>query len=985
MKFIQLNTITEYSFSKSIIQPESYAKKAKELGYSAIGFADDNVYSFAVFAKACLKEGLKPIFGYRLSLSSSQTHPLDAVLFVLNEEGYLNLCKILQNKKNLYGLEDFKDCHRGLCLVIDTENQDFFEPLFQDLVAPLLFKYHKLFLDDFYYGITLNSLRDKEEVEKLYEFASTTSTKTLAFPRVCYLKKQDAYTLNLCKAGYNKQTLTNEVEKEGPNFLLSTKALSSIYREEDLMNLESLSDSITFELFQKRGKLIHFDDDDNVLREMSMSGLYHRLNSSSPDKIYLERLNYELSVISQMHFSSYFILVQDYCNYAKNNDIKVGPGRGSAGGSLVAYALSITELDPIRYRLSFERFLNPKRETMPDIDIDFEDTKRSLVIDYLKRKYGEDRVCEIITFSTLKPRAALNFAGPCLSFNPARLKRLTSSIAPNCSTFQDALNDRFYGYRFKKMMEDSYYRDLVLKATPLLSLPVNTSIHASGILVNNDPIYKTSPMSGGKKGTSSLEYPYMEEMGYLKVDILGLSNLTFIRSIEERILKNGKRIPNIQDVLEDELTFKVLNHLDVCYIFQLESQGMKDTISLVKPSTFSDIASLIALYRPGPKEYIPLFAKRKHQNTPIQYPVESLRPILEETYGIMVYQEEVMETLKVVASFSASDADLFRRAISKKKKALMDSYKEKFLDGCQKNGIDEKTADSIYADIEKFSSYGFNKSHAYSYALIVYQLLYYKAHFALEFYQASLAITSLNSDKFISLGKELKGRGQQIRSVSINHSLLDEANFQNGNIYLPLREISGIQKDEAASFILERDKGGPYVSFFDFIRRNMDTLKKYDLKYVTPFIESGSFDELYIGREAMKNSLGTAISFLLNGFDESSIPPLEIKDEDLGERLNMELYSLGIILSIRFQKLFFKEGYKTLLIKDDSQLEMNHVLVCTSENREYSLLVQDGKKYSKNEFLFVQADFKKKGRIEPTNIIEIGKRKVSDYVKNLHC
>lgn len=984
MKFIQLNTITEYSFSKSIIQPESYAKKAKELGYSAIGFADDNIHSFAVFAKACLKEGLKPIFGYRIFLSSSQTHPLDAVLYILNEEGYLNLCKLLESKKNLYGLEDFKDCHRGLCIVVDTENQDYFEPIFQDLVAPLLFKYHQIFQDDFYYGITLNTSEDKEEVSKLYEFANTTSTKTLAFPRVCYLRKQDAYTMNLAKAGFEKQTLTNIVEKEGPNFLLSTKALISVYREEDLLNLEYLTDSITFELFQKRGKLIHFDDDDQVLKEMAMKGLCHRLNTSNPDKVYLDRLNYELSVISQMHFSSYFILVQDYCNYAKNNDIKVGPGRGSAGGSLVAYSLSITELDPIRYRLSFERFLNPKRETMPDIDIDFEDTKRSLVIDYLKRKYGEDRVCEIITYSTLKPRAALNFVGPCLSFNPSRLKRLTSSIATNCSTFQDAINDRFYGYRFKKMMEDSYYRDLVMKATPLLSLPVNTSIHASGILVNNDPIYKTSPMSEGRKGTSCFEYPYMEEMGYLKVDILGLSNLTFIRSIEERILKNQKSIPNIQDVLDDELTFRVLNHLDVCYIFQLESQGMKDTISLVKPSTFSDIASLIALYRPGPKEYIPLFAKRKHQNTPIEYPVESLRPVLEETYGIMVYQEEVMETLKVVASFSASDADLFRRAISKKKKALMDTYKEKFLVGCKGNGIDESTAKSIYADIEKFSSYGFNKSHAYSYALIVYQLLYYKAHFALEFYQASLAITSLTSDKFISLGMELKGRGQKIRSVSINHSLLEEASFQSGDIYLPLRDISGIQMEEANLFVQEREKRGPYISFFDFIRRNIETLKKYDPKYVIPFIESGAFDELYIGRKAMKESLSTAISFLSNGFDESSIPPLELKDEDLGERLSQELYSLGIILSIRFQKLFYKEGYKTLLVKDDSQLEMNHLLICTSENKEYPILVPSGKSYTKNEFLFVQADFKKKGRIEPTSIIEIGNRKVSDYVKNLH-
>lgn len=984
MDFIQLNTYTGYSFGKSIIKPEDYCKKAAELGYSAIGFADDNIYCYPSYAKECIKNHLKPIFGYRIRLSSSETHPLDAVLYLINEEGYLNLCKLLRNRKDLYGVDDFKECHRGIAMVIDTECGDFYEPLFQNLVSPLLFKYHKIFLDDFYFGVTLNSNQDQEEVKCLYSFAATTETKTLAFPRVNYLKKNDAYYLELFQAAYQKTALDTQAEKEGPNFLLSPKTLSLLYRKEDLEEVEDFVNGITFDLFRKRGMLIHFDEDDSQLKTQATEGLKKRLGSKTIPEEYQTRLDYELSVIKEMKFSSYFLLVSDYCNYAKTHDIKVGPGRGSAGGSLVSYCLSITELDPLRYHLSFERFLNPKRQTMPDIDIDFEDTKRQEIIDYLKKKYGESRVCEIVTFSTLKPKSVLNLIGPSLSFNPNRLKKLTSQISSSASTFEEAMNDKFFGYRFRKMLEDPYYDDLVKKATALLSLPINTSIHASGIIVNNDPIYLTSVMSMGEKGVSCFEYPFMEELGYLKVDILGLSNLSFIRSIEEKVLRNGKSIPKIQSVLDDRKTFEILNDLDVSYIFQLESKGMQETIQIVKPSSFYDIASLIALFRPGPKEYIPLFAKRKHNEAEIHYPVPSMEPILKETYGIMVYQEEVMEVLKAVASFSASDADLFRRAISKKKKELMDSYKEKFLKGAMANNIDNDTSELIYQDIEKFSSYGFNKSHAYSYALLVFQLLYYKAHYPEEFYSTALNATSLTGDKFLALGSELKRRGYQITSPDINHSKVDEAVFENGLVYLPLDVISSVDTNLLHAFMEER-KSGSYTSFFSFVKRNLKAISGLrDYRIMDRLTEAGVFDGLFVGRKALKESLSQAVRFLSNGFDESSIPPLVLEEEDLGARLNEERYALGIILSVRLNTLFRKPGYKTLLISDTGNLDVNSTITCISENKDYVLQVNPGEKYEKNEFVFVKAEFRKYGKTVPTEIIRIGKRKVKDYVKNLY-
>ena len=985
MKYIQLNTITSYSFSKSLIKPDTYCLKGKELGYSALGFADDNVYAYPSFATECIKNNLAPIFGYRIKISSSQTHPLNAVIYILNEEGYLNLLKLLQNKKEIYGLDDFKNCHHGLVIVFETEGGDYFEPLFQNLVSPLILKYKKIFEDNLYLGITLNNSEDKENVKEIYSFASTTSTKTIAFPRVCYLKKSDAYSLSLYKAGYEKQVLNNDVEKDGPNFLLSTKNLSSLYREEDLQNAEDLLNNITFDFFKKRGELIHFDNDSAILKEKSFDGLKKILNVDKLDDVYESRLNYELDVISKMNFSSYFLLVSDYINYAKNSNIKVGPSRGSAGGSLVAYALKITELNPIKYNLSFERFLNPKRQTMPDIDIDFEDSKRQDIISYLKRRYGEDRVVEIITFSTLKPRSVLNLIGPALSFSENRLKKITNAIPAYCSTFEEALNDKYNGYRFRRILEDPYYKELVNKATSLLSLPINTSIHASGILVNNNPIYLTAPLSGGCKGSSEFEYAYMEQLGYLKVDILGLSNLSFISSIEDKIKKNNKTIPNVQDVLDDELTFKALNDLDVAYIFQLESKGMQETISEIKPSTFSDIASLIALYRPGPKDYIHLFAQRKHQKVEIEYQVDSLKPVLNETYGIMIYQEEVMEALKVVANFSASDADLFRRAISKKKKSVMDSYKEKFIQGCKDNNIPTEKAESIYSDIEKFSDYGFNKSHAYSYALIVYQLLFYKAHYPVEFYQTCLANTSLSSDKFISIGQELKKRNYKIEQCSINNSLLEEANFIDNSVYLSFSEVSSINRSLIQKVIEERNRNGKYISFYDFLKRNIDSISKNDIKGLNSMIEAGVFDELYIGRNALKENLSTYISFLKNGFDENSIPSLEIKDEDLGERLNQEKDALGIILSTRLSNIIYKQGFKTLIVCDTSNLEVNNTIKATSENKVYTIKVTGGEKYQKNEFILLKAEFNSKFEtVLPIQIKNLNKRKVLDYVKNLH-
>ncbi|MFA6829195.1 MAG: DNA polymerase III subunit alpha [Bacilli bacterium] len=973
MKYYQLNTNTSYDFSKSTILPDEYCSRAKELGYEGVGFADPLLYSFPSFYSACLKHSLTPIGGLRIVLASSDTHPINAVLYILNEKGYLNLCSLFSKSKSEYGIDDLKAIHEGLALVIETDS-DFFDSLFQKLISPLLTHYRKIFEESFYLGISIYDDKDRENISSLYDFADKLQYQILVFPKVKYLRKTDAYKTTLLSKAYNKEKAF-DIANEGPNFLLSPKALDQIYREKDLQSTSDFVNQIHFNFFTKRGKLISFDNDKEVLFDKTHTGLKERMGEDIPS-CYQERLKYELEVIDKMNFNSYFLLVSDYVSFAKSVKIKVGPGRGSAGGSLVSFSLGITDLDPLKYHLSFERFLNPKRQTMPDIDIDFEDDRRNEVVAYLKKKYSPEHVSEIVTFQTLKPKSVLNLIAPALGFNELRLKKLTSSISGKADDFRQALLDPFFGPRFRKLIEDPYYHEIVEKAKGLIGLPINNSIHAAGVIISEDPIFKCCPVSNQTVGTVGYEYPYMEKLGYLKCDILGLSNLAFISSIENRIRQSGKKLENPADHLDDTKTFKILNSLSLSFIFQLESRGMKETVKTIEPTTFSDIASIIALYRPGPMAYIKTFSDRKHHLIKTTYATELLHPILEETYGIMVYQEEVMEALKAVAGFSSSDADLFRRAISKKNKDIMSEYKKQFLIGAGEKGIDNETAENIYKDIEKFSDYGFNKSHAYCYAMIVFTLLYYKANYPQEFYDVALNFTSLNNDKFVDIGVELKNLGYTIMAPDINISQAENLVFANGKAFLPLNCITSLDK-KAINELISNRNSMPYTSFYNFISRNLTSIDPKNTKTITAMIECGVFDSLSKGRKALKDNLSTYLGFAKMGFEESTLLPLDLNDEDLGERLNYEKASLGIILSTRMSKIEFKPGYKTLIVSDESSYDMNQTIKAVSENQEYVIQLDPKEKPEKNSFILVKAEFRKKGRTYPIDVILLGKRKAN--------
>jgi DNA polymerase III subunit alpha len=972
----QLNTTTAYTFYSSSLLIEDYAKKAKELGYDGIAVSDDNPYAFPSHANACAKYGLKAIFGYKIQLKSSFGRIFHAYLYILSEKGYLNLCHLLSLKEKEYDIQTLYNHKEGLALVLGSEN-DFFDEGFLEVAHKDFYRYHKAFQGNFYFGITIDGNEQLETAHVLYDFIDDNEYNSICFPHVEYLQKKDAYTTNILKSAAQKKTIKDIViEKEGPYFLLSPKNLESIYRKKEIDALEAFCSIINFDFFHKRGNLIHFDDENETLRSNSINGLKEKLDSDTIPTEYMVRLDYELEVIRKMNFSSYFLLVDDYVSFARKAGIKVGPGRGSAGGSLVAYSLGITKVDPIRMDLTFERFLNPERVTMPDIDIDFEDERRNEIPKYLKQKYGEERVCNIITFTKLKPRSALNLIGQVLCVNENRLKALSQSISDDAKDFDDAKNDSLRKEKFLTLYQDSYYKELCDLAESLLETPINTSIHAPGVILSDTPIYQTCPMSDGTKGIVSYEYPNMEKLGFLKVDILSLSNLSFLRHIEEKIIENGKQLPDIIHDLDNPEVYKTLNNLSIVEIFQLDtSYGMRDTIRKIHPDSFNDLASTISLYRPGPMQYIDEFAKRKQNPAQIIYQDERMKPILKDTYGIMVYQEQIMKVAQVLAGFSLGEADLLRRSISKKDQAKMNSYKEKFIQGCLKNQIEEEKAKAIYNDIEKFAEYGFNKSHAYSYSVITYSLLYYKTFFPEEFYLTSLKNESLGTSKTNDIITELKKINYKLKAPNINLSKAHDFTVIDKKIYLPLS--LACRNDELLEIIEKERKEKSFTSFFDFINRVHSKTLNDDVRVFTDMISGGCFDCFSKSRLGMSNNLPTYMDLVHFGMEEDQAPKISDDGEDIGERMYLEKMILGRIVSCRLNQIFSKEGYQTFIVTDTSSLLMSGIIQVEDEYRKYKLKINRNSQIRKFSFILLKGFFRRKALfIEPDSIILLERKVV---------
>src|SRR5574344_1898412 len=589
-----------------------------------------------------------------------------------------------------------------------------------------------------------------------------------------------------------------------------------------------LLDSINFEFDKKRGQMLHYvtnnnEASDEVLKEKILDGLKYRKIDLKENQAYRDRLNYEFLTIKKMGYCDYFLIVQDYVNFAKSHDIPVGPGRGSAAGSLVSYLLNITDVDPLKYNLLFERFLNPERQTMPDIDMDFSDQKREQVIDYLKNKYGKDRVANIVTIQTIGAKQALRDVGRVYNLSQSDVSLLTKLIVEK-NNFQVTLKQAYEMFpNFKKEIDnDSTFKLVFDMALLVEGLGRQRGINAAGMVLNNIPLDGSIPLINDENGLiTHYDKDYLEDEGFLKMDILGLINLSTIEHCIDLIKEKKKEDVDIRN--------------------------------------FNELAAFISLDRPGPRNYLPTYANRVKGIEKVEYDDPSLIPSLEETFGVMIYQEQIMLVSQAFAGFSFAEADLLRRACAKKHKSDMDALKAKFISGALKKGHKIQVINKVFDNIAKFAEYGFNKSHSVAYAMITAETGYLKAHYPAEFYAAILESQySKNDTKFSKYVSEIKKSGVTIHLPDVNLSGY-EFDVINDELVMPLTSINGLMGRLAFNIIDERNKHGNFKDFLDFVIRMINTPEKISEIQLAKLIDAGAFDSLYSNRKTLKQSILSAM------------------------------------------------------------------------------------------------------------------------------
>jgi DNA polymerase-3 subunit alpha len=657
-------------------------------------------------------------------------------------------------------------------------------------------------------------------------------------------------------------------------------------------------------------------DENSYLKRVCLEGARKRFGTE-PGAGIAERLDYELKVIAQMGYASYFLIVWDFIRYAHENGILVGPGRGSAAGSLVAYCLEITNINPLRYGLLFERFLNPERVSLPDIDIDFCYEKRGQVIDYVVKKYGEDNVAQIITFGTMAARAAVRDVGRAMNIPYPEVDRIAKMIPAELNiTINEALQKN--PQLAEACKNDDRVRELINLSMKLEGQPRHASTHAAGVVISRDPLVNHVPLQKSSEDGMITQFPMgvLEDLGLLKMDFLGLRTLTIIKEAVSLIQSSTGKQVDIDDIpLDDGKTYQLLSQGDTAGVFQLESSGMRGILRELKPNVFEDIIAVVALYRPGPMEQIPTFIQSKHGQVPINYLHPRLEPILKETYGVMVYQEQIMQVASDMAGFSLGEADLLRRAIGKKKLEILNEQRELFVSGCLKNGHKKKTADELYDLIVKFASYGFNKSHAAAYALVAYQTAYLKANYPTQFMAALLTGVMSSSDKVAAYIAGCKRSGIEVLPPDVNESGTNFSVSGEKTIRFGLAAVKNVGLGAVESILATRGEKGPFASLWDFCSR-VD-LRACNKKVLESLIKCGAFDSLGTHRSQLLAVADQAVSaahcdqrerqngqmcmFDLTGEDEDWVPARDevpdLPELSSRERLAMEKEALGFYIS----------------------------------------------------------------------------------------
>lgn len=872
--FTSLYVKTNYSLLSSLVSIDNLILYAVEHKLSALAICDDNMTSTKIFYDKCIKNNIKPIIGLDLKYNNS-----NILMYAKNFIGYQSLIKLstISSERDIT-ITDLETYNNDVVVVLPYK--DF--ALYNELTR---------LYNNLYIGV-LNKIEEKESYKV---------TKNVVFiNKVLYLNKEHEKYLKYLFMIRDSKTIADDVTfKDNYNYMLLSDAISLVSNE-TLNNTNVIADMCNLELSKRDDLLPVYDtniDSDQYIVKLSVAGLNKRLGGNVSD-VYKKRLIYELDVIKRMGFSNYFLVVYDFIKYAKKNNILVGPGRGSAAGSLVAYSLGITEIDPIKYDLLFERFLNPERVSMPDIDTDFPDIYRNNIIEYVRNKYGEKRVSGIITFGTMAAKLVLRDVGRVLNIPPKTIDTLCKKIP---TVTKDKLKD-FYDRdeNFRNIINSSDKLMLLYEISTLIEgFPRHISTHAAGVVMSRIDLDRIIPLvRNNDMYISGYTMEYLEELGLLKMDFLGIKNLTTIMNIIADIESSlGIKI-NFSDIpLDDPDALKLFETADTCGIFQFESEGMKNFLRKLRPNTIYDIFAAIALFRPGPAVNIDSYIRRKHGLEQVTYLDPCLEGILSSTYGIIIYQEQIMQIANVMAGFSYGEADILRRAMSKKKLDLLKGEEIRFIEGSVTRGHKEEDAKRVFDLILNFANYGFNKSHSVSYAIVAYKMAYLKAKYPKFFFSNLLSSVIGSEVKTIEYINEARKLGINVILPDINRSTNKYEVVDNG-ILFPLSNIKNVGIVTCKDIINSRGDGFSdiYDCFSKILSRNVNK------STLEALIDVSCFDSFGYNKKTLYYNLDNLINYatLTKDLDPDLVikPDIEIMDEfSKGELLSNEKASLGFYLS----------------------------------------------------------------------------------------
>lgn len=910
-QFVHLRVHTAYSLSEGAMLVPKLIHKLHDQGVPAIAVTDTaNMFGGKAFSKYASDEGVKPILGCQFYLRNPDAddvlkakgriiEPDKIVLLVMNENGYQNIMKLMkrsyldnpkQGEKAQLKMSDLEELNGGLIALTAGVEGQIGRLLLENRkveAEEVVVKLREIFADRLYMEISRIGLETEQKTEDDFiDFAYKYNIPLVATNEAFFFDADmyEAHDALICIAA-GEYVANDDRKKYSPNNRLrSAEEMVELFKDlpEAVQSTVNIAARCNY-LSQKVDPLLPIFEcpegktQDEFITEQAYKGLKQRMeaqvynDSQTPeeraeiDKRYYERLDYELSVIKKMGFPGYFLIVSDFIQWSKAHGVPVGPGRGSGAGSIVAWSLKITDLDPLKLDLLFERFLNPERVNMPDFDVDFCQENRYKTIEYVQKKYGFDHVAQIITYGKLQAKNVIRDVARVLQMPYAQADRISKMIPPGVQgknpTLQESLDQVAELEQMRQ--EDPQINKLFDIGMKLEGLYRQSGMHAAGVVIGDRPLDQLVPLYKDPKAdmpVTQYDMKFVEETGLIKFDFLGLKTLTVIKKAVDWVKKVHKIDLDIDNIpLDDKLTYEMLQRGDTSAVFQFESPGMKDVHKQIKPDRFEDLIAIVSLYRPGPMDNIPTYIKRKHGEEEITYLHPDLAPILDETYGIMVYQEQVMKIAQALGGYTMGGADKLRKVMGKKMRDEIPKQRKMFTEGAVAKGIDEGTATKIFDQMEKFASYGFNKSHAAAYSLVSYQTAYLKAHYPVEFMCAVMSLDMTNVDKLLLYKEECKKMGFKVLPPDINKSDAD-FDVEDGNIRYALAAIKSVGAANMEAIAAERHAHGPYKDVSDFIHR-IDA-KQINRRQLEQLIKAGAFDCLDKNRGKLFANIETIVQHI---------------------------------------------------------------------------------------------------------------------------